>query len=294
MDLAVLKTLPQREFCNGLAEVIKTGVIRDSYLFEFLEVNVDSILNQKDERALKEIVFRSARTKSEVITLDPTEAGIRCILNFGHTIGHAIEAYAFPFMLHGECVSIGMVLECKLALKMNHLKNSSFIGRLIRCLQSYHLPVVIPKKKKTETDQSFLNITPQDLIDKMLIDKKNASGNIRCVIIKDLGDVFEYPVVVDQGEPLSLSLSLLSTTGINRLNKDTLKQVLLPTVSVEPPQAGISGHIMVPGSKSISNRVLTMAALGKGKRPSAGNICLCACLFTCCDRRVSHKRSSFG
>jgi pentafunctional AROM polypeptide len=254
MDLTFLQTLPQREFCNGMAEVIKTGVIRDAHLFDFLETAVEGIMNQRDAKLLQEIVLRSARIKSEVVTMDAREDGIRCILNYGHTIGHAIEAMAFPLLLHGECVSIGMVLETKLSQKMNHLKNSGMIGRLIRCLQAYHLPVQIPKKKKTSEASSSsanaitekkgtLDITPQDLINKMLLDKKNASNSIRCVIVKDIGEVFEYPVPVSQEE---------------------LKQVLLPQISVVPAQ--VNGEITVPGSKSISNRVLALASLGQGKR----------------------------
>nr|AGK89942.1 tetra-functional AROM-like protein [Acanthamoeba castellanii str. Neff] len=250
IDLSLLKTLPQREFCNGLAEVIKSGVIRDPELFELLETNVDGILNNREERLLREIVHRSAKMKAEVVMMDANENGIRCILNYGHTIGHAIEAFAFPLLLHGECVSIGMVLESKLAQKMNHLKNLNFIGRLTRCLQAYKLPVVVPKPKKQQggdqgkRKEGTLEFTPEDLINKMLIDKKNANSNIRCVIVKDFGDVFEHPVVVD---------------------KDTLRFVLLPSVAVEPTQSGVSGVITVPGSKSISNRVLTLAALGEGE-----------------------------
>jgi len=70
---------------------------------------VDGILNNREERLLREIIHRSARTKAEVVMMDADESGIRCILNYGHTIGHAIEAFAFPLLLHGECVSIGMV-----------------------------------------------------------------------------------------------------------------------------------------------------------------------------------------
>jgi 3-dehydroquinate synthetase len=84
-------------------------VIRDPELFELLETNVDGILNNREERLLREIVHRSAKMKAEVVMMDANENGIRCILNYGHTIGHAIEAFAFPLLLHGECVSIGMV-----------------------------------------------------------------------------------------------------------------------------------------------------------------------------------------
>jgi 3-dehydroquinate synthetase len=120
------------------------------------------------------------------------------------------------------------VLESKLAQKMDHLKNLNFIGRLTRCLQAYKLPVVVPKPKKVRAcvcvcggacamlvthhvhyqqqqggdqgkrKEGTLEFTPEDLINKMLIDKKNANSNIRCVIVKDFGDVFEHPVVVDK------------------------------------------------------------------------------------------------
>jgi len=162
IDPTYLKTLPKREFVNGMAEIIKTAAIRDPLLFEFLERNIEDILSL-EETVLRKIIMTCATIKAEVVALDDKEAGIRCILNYGHTIGHAIEALVFPDLLHGECVSIGMVMELELANIIGHLKSSSTIGRVSRLCQTYGLPVTLPK-----------GLAPMDILTKMGLDKKNA------------------------------------------------------------------------------------------------------------------------
>eukprot|EP01125_Pyxidicula_operculata_P015299 TRINITY_DN5179_c0_g1_i1.p1 TRINITY_DN5179_c0_g1~~TRINITY_DN5179_c0_g1_i1.p1 ORF type:complete len:1253 (-),score=298.49 TRINITY_DN5179_c0_g1_i1:61-3783(-) len=231
MDTSLLKTLPKREYINGMAEVIKTAAIWDEKLFLTLERNVDSILSH-EHSILNEVIFRCASIKAEVVAMDDKEGGIRSILNFGHTIGHAIEAFMTPKMLHGECVSIGMVLECELSNIMGHLKTSHTTGRINRLCQVYGLPVAFPKSLK-----------PEAVMDKMGIDKKNAGKKIRCTIIKSIGEVFPDPIPV---EPLNL------------------RKLLFPYVAVKPPGRELNATITVPGSKSISNRVLLFSSLAKG------------------------------
>jgi pentafunctional AROM polypeptide len=230
LDTNFLATLNDRQYFNGYAEIIKTAAIRDASLFQLLEDNVEKLATKRDADLLLEVILRTATLKAEVVAEDPTEAGVRSILNFGHTVGHAIEAIYFPEMLHGECVSIGMVLETKLADFLNHLASSSIIGRLTRCLQAYKLPVQLPK-----------GISFQTMVQKMFVDKKNANSQIRCTIIKSIGDAIPYPIPVE--EPV-------------------WKQILLPFVAIRPGL--VSGHILVPGSKSISNRALALCALAKG------------------------------
>ena len=114
MDLEVLKSLPREEFLSGMAEVIKYGVISDAAFFEFLEQNREAVLNL-DSEALAHIVQRSCEIKAEVVSKDEREGGLRAILNFGHTVGHAIETAENYTMRHGEAVAIGMVYASRLA-----------------------------------------------------------------------------------------------------------------------------------------------------------------------------------
>ncbi len=108
MDLDVLKTLPKEEFLSGMAEVIKYGVIWDAAFFEYLDKNREKIL-ALDREALSHIIRRSCEIKAEVVSKDEREGGLRAILNFGHTVGHAIETAENYTMRHGEAVAIGMV-----------------------------------------------------------------------------------------------------------------------------------------------------------------------------------------
>eukprot|EP01117_Protostelium_nocturnum_P012724 TRINITY_DN4699_c0_g1_i1.p1 TRINITY_DN4699_c0_g1~~TRINITY_DN4699_c0_g1_i1.p1 ORF type:complete len:1525 (-),score=579.22 TRINITY_DN4699_c0_g1_i1:81-4655(-) len=230
IDTFLLKTLPKREFSNGMAEVIKTAAIRDAGLFEILENNTDRILDERNQEILQQVVLRTGGIKAHVVSIDEKESGLRSILNFGHTIGHAIEALVTPELLHGECVSIGMVLETQLSYKMGHLKSTGTIGRLLRCLASYKLPLHLPKY-----------LTAEDLFAKMTLDKKNIGKKIRTTILLSIGSTIEVPVPVDN---------------------EKLYQVLMPHISVVPKR--IEGEISVPGSKSLSNRVLPVCGLGEG------------------------------
>ena len=103
----VLSTLPRRELCNGLAEVIKAGAIADADLFAYLESHVEAVL-ALDASAMVHVIERSISIKADVVLRDEKEGGLRSILNWGHSIGHAIEAELLPQLLHGECVAIGM------------------------------------------------------------------------------------------------------------------------------------------------------------------------------------------
>lgn len=233
IDPEFLTTLDSRQYFNGFAEIIKTAAIRDISLFQLLESNARVLAAREDETLLEQVILRTAGNKAYVVSIDSTEQGVRSTLNFGHTIGHAIEALVFPDLLHGECVSIGMVLETKLSNFMGHLESSSTVGRLLRCLQAYKLPVTIP---------SHLDFSR--LLEKMLVDKKNAASKIRCTIVRGIGNTFETPLPVAE---------------------DLLRMVIQPSIIVEPQLKPLEGKIIVPGSKSLSNRILTLAALGEGK-----------------------------
>lgn len=185
-DMALLQTLGRREVAEGLAESIKMGVIRDAQLFELMEKEHKNML-ALDASIAGRVIFESVRHKADVVAQDEKETGLRATLNYGHTIGHAIEALMSPGMLHGECVSIGCVLEADLAQRLGHLEPSA-VSRIRACFEAYGLPVTMP----TLPDGKGL----PDLMAKMAVDKKNVGGNIRCTIITGIGSSIDCPQAV--------------------------------------------------------------------------------------------------
>merc|ERR1719512_603695 len=186
--MELLQTLSRREVVEGLAEVIKMGVIRDAKLFGLMEREHAKIIDL-DASITGEVIFESVRHKAAVVAADEKETGLRATLNYGHTIGHAIEALMSPKLLHGECVSIGCVLEADLAQRLGWLKPGA-VPRIRACFEAYGLPVempVLPDGKGLE-----------DLMAKMAVDKKNVGGAIRCTIITDIGASMECPQKVSQ------------------------------------------------------------------------------------------------
>jgi len=187
-DIDTLKTLPATEFANGLAEVIKSAVIRDKDFFAYLEKNLDRI-KSLDTSLLEETVFRSAKIKTEVVEQDEKDLGLRSILNYGHTIGHAIESTSDFKIEHGEAVAIGMVAAGKISNQMGMLKQNE-LNRLKCLIEKAGLPTEIPGLKTKR------------LIQAMEHDKKVLKGKIRFVLAKSIGTVFitdeVTPTVIEQ------------------------------------------------------------------------------------------------
>ena len=177
IDTATLGTLPRREFLSGLGEVIKYGVIWDKEFFVFLEKNREKIL-QLEPASLTHIIRRSCEIKSDVVSKDEREAGLRAILNYGHTIGHAVETLTgYKKYLHGEAVAIGMYMEAKLAHQLGLINNEEVL-RIKALISSYELPSEIPGE-----------IEISDLIETMQIDKKTVEGKIHVVLPEKVGSV---------------------------------------------------------------------------------------------------------
>uniref|UniRef100_A0A7S1NAR1 Pentafunctional AROM polypeptide n=1 Tax=Eutreptiella gymnastica TaxID=73025 RepID=A0A7S1NAR1_9EUGL len=230
IDMDFLQTLPDRQLWNGMAEVVKTAAIWDADAFAELEADYEKVAD-RDPATLTTIIRRCAAIKAQVVTEDEKEGGLRGLLNFGHSIGHAIEALMQPGMLHGEAVSIGCVKEAELARHLGLLTPAS-VGRLIRCLEAYHLPIHMPK------------LTIPDLMEKMCVDKKNKGGKKYIVLLDAIGSChMRKPVPVE--DPL-------------------IEFILSPSVLVHPAKGPVNCTITVPGSKSGSNRALLLAALGEG------------------------------
>jgi len=189
IDTNTLKTLPRKEVREGLAEVIKYGVIKDGNLFRYLEKNTEKIFIH-DEQALRYIVKTSCEIKGEVVENDEKEFNLRKILNFGHTVGHGIEALSDFKITHGEAISIGMIAEGKIAIKLG-LWNHDELTRLRNLIRSASLPTDIPQ-----------NTGIGKLIDVMKLDKKARGGEIEMTLPIKIGEMSSlngnYGIKVDE------------------------------------------------------------------------------------------------
>ena len=174
-DLNTLSTLPAREFSAGLAEVIKYGPIADLEFLGWIEANLDALL-RRESAALAHAVRRSCEIKAWVVGQDEREGGLRAILNFGHTFGHAIEAgLGYGEWLHGEAVGCGMVMAMELSKRLG-LVDAAFAERVRRLVEAAGLPVRAPTLGGAER-----------WFDLMRVDKKAEGGDIRFVVIEAPG-----------------------------------------------------------------------------------------------------------
>lgn len=174
-DTDTLGTLPDREFCAGLAEVLKYGLIRDAEFFFWLEANLERLL-AREGAALTYAIERSCRNKAEVVAEDETESGVRATLNLGHTFGHAIETgTGYGAYLHGEAVAIGMRLAAELSHRLGWLTEEQ-VARIVAGLRRARLPVDPPAV-----------LGPEEFLRHMAVDKKNRDGELRLILLEDLG-----------------------------------------------------------------------------------------------------------
>ncbi|MBN1254929.1 MAG: 3-dehydroquinate synthase [Deltaproteobacteria bacterium] len=185
IDLAFLKTLKPQELKNGLAEVVKYGIIDDPELFSTLEAQADAIKGQ-DADLLKEIVTRSCTIKKGIIEIDETEKGIRRILNFGHTVGHAIETESGYTIPHGDAVAIGMAAEAILSERLGYLAAKDR-ERIIALIRTIGFPDRIPQ-----------GLNPKGILTCMKGDKKKAGDALNIVLLKKIGVPFVTSGVPDQ------------------------------------------------------------------------------------------------
>ncbi|MFC1980993.1 3-dehydroquinate synthase [Chloroflexota bacterium] len=171
-----LQTLPAAEMANGLAEVIKSAAIRDKGFFTFLEKNLDA-MKALDKGALEEVVSRTAGIKAKIVQKDERESGLRGILNYGHTIGHAIESVSGFKMQHGRAVAIGMLAAARISSRMGMLDENEVI-RLKSLIEKAGLPTEMPGLKIEE------------IMPAMRHDKKVLRDKIRYVLLKSIGSAF--------------------------------------------------------------------------------------------------------
>jgi 3-dehydroquinate synthase len=183
-DTATLDTLPARELSAGLAEVIKHGAIIDAAFFDWCEANMAKLV-ARDPIALAHAIQRSCEIKADVVRQDEREGGLRAILNFGHTFGHAIEAgLGYGEWLHGEAVGCGMVMAAELSRRMGFV-NEAVVARIRSVVKAAGLPTEAP------------DLGTERWLELMQVDKKNEGGEIKFILLKPLGTAVFMPAPQD-------------------------------------------------------------------------------------------------
>ncbi|MFQ5802037.1 MAG: 3-dehydroquinate synthase [Candidatus Methylomirabilales bacterium] len=180
-DVCLLRTLPPKEFQAGLAEVVKYGVIADKRFFEWLETHLPSVLERKED-AIIHIVETSCRIKAAVVERDERDEGVRALLNFGHTVGHALEAATgYRQLTHGEAVAIGMLAAARISCQIG-LCGGELPQRLHHLIERIGLPTALP-------------VPPEKIIETIGYDKKLRDNVMYFVLTKDFGDVTVAPIL---------------------------------------------------------------------------------------------------
>jgi 3-dehydroquinate synthase len=175
-DTQTLNTLDDRQLASGIAEVIKYGLINDKAFFEWLEQNIDA-LRQRDPQALAYAIEQSCADKAHIVAKDETEQGVRALLNLGHTFGHAIETgMGYGNWLHGEAITVGMLMAADLSVKMGWM-DAAELTRMQQLFEKAGLPVEAPAE-----------MTPEQFMDLMAVDKKVQDGQIRLVLMRGIGE----------------------------------------------------------------------------------------------------------
>ena len=176
INISSLQTLPEREFLAGMGEVVKHGFILDKDYYLFLKENTAKIL-AKDAAVLREMIYRSLCIKRDVVERDPKEKGERALLNFGHTIGHAVEKLNEFSLLHGECVSVGMVAAAELSVLRGYLSRSK-ANEVMELLRSFGMKTSVSPLER----QTLLSVCHRD--------KKADGAKIKFVLLKEIGQAF--------------------------------------------------------------------------------------------------------
>lgn len=184
MNLSVLKTLSERQFASGMAEILKHGMIRNEAYYKWLLENRERI-KKREYEALLPMIAESCKIKRAVVEADPMEQGERALLNFGHTIGHAVEKLKDFQLLHGECVAIGIVAAVWISFKRGLLKKEE-LDEIVRGIQAFSLPIYtdgLEAKKVVEVTRS---------------DKKMEAGSIKFVLLHGIGEAFVDKTVSEE------------------------------------------------------------------------------------------------
>lgn len=185
-DIALLRSLPEREWRTGLSEIIKVGACADGPFFSWLESHIQKVLRREVPTVLN-LVKRSAEAKSSIVTADSTERGIRSVLNFGHTFGHAIElGLSYSMWSHGEAVSCGMMLAVRTSERLGLVTSDTQV-RLLRLLSLCGLPTALPTELPVPV-----------LVRGMWFDKKNLGTSLNIVLLRGIADPTIVPLTAER------------------------------------------------------------------------------------------------
>ena len=176
MNLKTLDTLDTRQFNAGMAEVIKHGLIKNRDYFNWIRNNHEKI-SAKDYSSLEYMIYESCLVKGHVVEIDPLEKGERALLNFGHTIGHAVEKLKNFEWLHGECVALGSIAASAISLKKNKISQNSY-NEIIDLFRMFNLPITVTNLKK----DAILEATKSD--------KKMDGGHVKFILLNEIGDAY--------------------------------------------------------------------------------------------------------
>lgn len=188
VNINTLKSLPEREYLSGMGEIIKHGYIKNKAFLNWLSDNRDEIISLNED-ILEQMVFESLKVKKNVVEKDPLEKGERAHLNFGHTLGHAIEKEMNFSLLHGECVALGMVCALSISAQKGYISKEEY-EEGVRLIQAFKLPVKINK---------IAGFTNENVVNATLLDKKMESGVIKFVLLSEVGNaVIDKTVTLDE------------------------------------------------------------------------------------------------
>lgn len=186
MNLSLLNTLPEREYLSGMAEIIKAAYIKDVELLSILKEKACFIVERNLEE-LEPILYRSCEIKKEVVENDFKEKGERALLNFGHTLGHAIEKLVDFKLLHGECISLGMLLALKITLKKGFMSEEAY-ENMKSLLEAYKLPIFLIEPHPQ----------PEEILAASKLDKKMEADGVKFILLKEEGAAYIDKTVTDK------------------------------------------------------------------------------------------------
>lgn len=196
MNLSTLQTLPKNQFASGMAEVLKSGLIKDGVYYEWVITHLSEI-QEKDKAALEALVEGSCNIKRIVVERDPKEQGERALLNLGHTIGHAIEKLKDFKLLHGECVALGTIASAHISWKRGLLTNEEFF-EIRDMMVGFDLPI------------SLDDLTPEEIIKTTKSDKKMEQGTVKFILLNSIGKAFITKDVTDKEMEDAINFLLLA------------------------------------------------------------------------------------
>ena len=185
MNISVLKSLSDRLFNSGFGEIIKHGLIKDAAYYKWLRDNISNIKNRNSD-ALEQMIYVSCNIKREVVEKDPKEKGDRALLNYGHTLGHAIEKLMNFKLYHGECVTLGMIAALRISVNRGDIDEEAY-NDAIDMFKLYDFPL------------NVTGITAEDVVKVSKSDKKMDAGKIKFILLKEIGNAYiDYDVTDEE------------------------------------------------------------------------------------------------